>query len=297
MADWQDLPAVQAVVERFLESALKRYRVERDIAAAVVRERLAASADFATLARRGDGPEQLLRCRAYKQAAAESRKRIYYSLRRYRANPDRHRDHLAHLETLPPGVPAEQRQAAALALARDHASTRERLAGLDAFYGQLFQLTGAPHSILDIGCGLHPLLFPFDGAGSRVQRYLAIDKDPQAARAVAAYAQARGDGRLQARVWDMGEGWEAIPPPPFELALLLKVVPIVARAAPGLLPVLAATPAQRLLITGSRLALTRRVSIERRERALLGRFCRDHGLRVLGELEAGEEFGWLVERH
>lgn len=296
MADWQDLPAVRAVVERFLETALKRYRVERNTAEALLRERLAASADFATLARRGDGPERLLRCRAYKQAAAEARQRIYYGLRRYRSDPGRHHDHLTRLEALPPAAPARERQAAALALARDHASTRERLADLETFYGQIFHLAGAPHSILDIGCGLHPLLFPFDGAGACVERYLAIDKDPQAVRAVAAYARARGDGRLGALAWEIGEGWQAVPPPPFELALLLKVVPIVARTAPGLLPILAAAPARRLLLTGSRLALTRRASIERRERALLGRFCRDQGLRRLGELEAGEEFGWLVER-
>lgn len=42
-----------------------------------------------------------------------------------------------------------------------HLSTRERLPILNDFYGEIFQVTGKPRSILDIACGLNPLAFPW----------------------------------------------------------------------------------------------------------------------------------------
>jgi len=50
-----------------------------------------------------------------------------------------------------------------------------------------------------------------------------------------------------------------------DLGLLLKVVPVVRRQSPELLPVLAAIPADRLVISGCRNAMAKRRDIERRE--------------------------------
>lgn len=50
-----------------------------------------------------------------------------------------------------------------------HASTRERLAVLDRFYPELLARCGAPERILDLGCGLNPLAWPWleeSGVGS-----------------------------------------------------------------------------------------------------------------------------------
>ena len=41
-----------------------------------------------------------------------------------------------------------------------HSSTRERLPILDRFYRAVFEITGQPASILDLGCGLNPLACP-----------------------------------------------------------------------------------------------------------------------------------------
>src|SRR5688500_10301353 len=58
---------------------------------------------------------------------------------------------------------------------RGHASTRERLPHLDGFHAGIWAHTGVPSSVLDLGCGLHPLSLPWMGIGDA--RYLASDVD------------------------------------------------------------------------------------------------------------------------
>lgn len=55
-----------------------------------------------------------------------------------------------------------------------HASTAERIPVMSEFYSQLFSATGQPQSILDLACGLHPLVFPWMGLHTSV-RYHAYD--------------------------------------------------------------------------------------------------------------------------
>ncbi len=42
-----------------------------------------------------------------------------------------------------------------------HKSTKERLPFYDFLYSKIFSVTGKPKKILDLGCGLNPLSFPF----------------------------------------------------------------------------------------------------------------------------------------
>lgn len=54
-----------------------------------------------------------------------------------------------------------------------HKSTRERLDYYDGIYKSIFKITGKPHSILDIACGLNPLSIIFTGLKN--VRYIAIE--------------------------------------------------------------------------------------------------------------------------
>lgn len=60
------------------------------------------------------------------------------------------------------------------ALLSSHASTRERLPLLQAFYQAVFAITGAARSVLDLACGLNPLALPWMGLPADV-RYHAYD--------------------------------------------------------------------------------------------------------------------------
>lgn len=46
-------------------------------------------------------------------------------------------------------------------IAAAHASTRERLAVLTEFYPRLWAVTGTPRTLIDLACGLNPVLIPF----------------------------------------------------------------------------------------------------------------------------------------
>ncbi|WP_322806324.1 hypothetical protein [Thermanaerothrix sp.] len=59
-------------------------------------------------------------------------------------------------------------------LLQQHASTRERLPFMEAFYRRLFEVTGVPDAVLDLACGLNPLSWPWMGL-PREARYLAFD--------------------------------------------------------------------------------------------------------------------------
>jgi 16S rRNA (guanine(1405)-N(7))-methyltransferase len=57
-----------------------------------------------------------------------------------------------------------------------HSSTRERLPILDRFYATIFEFTGRPKAVLDLGCGLNPVALPWMGLGPGA-RYIALDID------------------------------------------------------------------------------------------------------------------------
>ena len=293
-AGWLDGDAVRPLVAEVVAAVLRQYRADPAAAAAWVAEVLARDAALRAAAGQAATADQLRRTRAFRDAADAAKKHVYYALRRYRpAGGDD--DALDRLRRCAPGPDLV---AAARAVAAGHRSTAERLPCLDEFYARLFELVGTPATVLDVGCGVQPLLFPFDAAGGCVRRYVALDKDAAAVDAVAAYAQARGDGRVVAVRSDLGRGWADLPadaPPAFDVALLLKLVPVVERRERELVEVLAETPAARWVVTGSRVALAKQRSIERRERAALAGFVARAGRRVVAEFIAGEEFGWLVE--
>jgi 16S rRNA (guanine(1405)-N(7))-methyltransferase len=55
-----------------------------------------------------------------------------------------------------------------------HISTKERLSILDKFYSRIFEVTGAPSTLLDVACGLNPLSLPWMGLSTST-RYYAYD--------------------------------------------------------------------------------------------------------------------------
>ena len=294
--DWLERDAVRAAVAVIVAQVTRQYRLDAAAATALIREVLARDPAFRLAAEAAESGEKLVRTRAFKDASAAAKKHVYYSLRRYRppASEGEAAAALEQLRTLPAGGTADARDALARTVAAGHRSTAERLQSLDEFYSALFAAVGTPRSILDVGCGVQPLLFPFDGAGQCVERYLALDKDPQAAEAVEVYARARADGRLTAVRSDLSGGWPA-ECDEFDVALMLKLISVVERQERELLDVLAHAPARRWVVSGSKVALAKQQDIERRERATLRRFLELAGRRVVGEFGAGEEFALVVE--
>jgi 16S rRNA (guanine(1405)-N(7))-methyltransferase len=97
-----------------------------------------------------------------KDAVQEVRKKLHNIVAPYLGDPDYPAAATALEEAFQAGGSQAVKAACAKLLA-SHASTRERLKILDEFYPRLFSLTGAPHTILDLACGLNPLTFPWMG--------------------------------------------------------------------------------------------------------------------------------------
>jgi 16S rRNA (guanine(1405)-N(7))-methyltransferase len=168
------------------------------------------------------------------------------------------------------------------------------LSHAEAFHRRLFELAGAPDGVLDLGCGMHPLSWPWAGEGEPVRRYVAVDSDVRAMRAVDAFARFLEPGRLTALRGSLaGDSWRT-GGEEFSLALMLKVVPVLQRLDPQAAAALHAIPARCLCVTGNVEALTRRKRVETRERRVLDRYVEATGREVIGELRVGPEFGYVL---
>jgi 16S rRNA (guanine(1405)-N(7))-methyltransferase len=178
-------------------------------------------------------------------------------------------------------------------LATGHISTAERLPFLTEFHEALFAGIGTPATVLDLGCGVYPVLFPFDAEGASVSAYVAADKDPGSIRALDSYARVRGDGRLTAVAFDISDGWAVLRDRTgqsrFDVAFLFKLVPVLRRQASAAYQLLTTISADLVVLTGSTRSMTKNQSIERRERAALLAFAEAAGLRVRAEAACGGE--------
>jgi 16S rRNA (guanine(1405)-N(7))-methyltransferase len=159
-----------------------------------------------------------------------------------------------------------------------HSSTRERLPILDEFYARVWQYTGVPASILDLGCGLHPLSLPWMGlpAGAR---YEAFDVDAAGIELVNRFLRLAG-------LEPLAEWRDVLARPPTsaaDIALLLKASPSLERQEKG--------ATARLIGALS----ARRIVVSFAIKSLCGR---DKGMahHYRGEfLSMAREKGWAVE--
>lgn len=293
--------AIMSLAHELAADLAKRYRTSFNAALQQVSAGLAGDEALWNQAEKLPDASRLKRTRAYKDAAERIKTTLYYNLRRYRQDDEQLAKATATLRELA-AEGARQDDPRALA-ARDaivaaHVSTRERLEDMDQFFAALFEMAPNRATVLDIGCGVQPLLYPFDGDGSATARYTALDRDAAAIEAVAAWGQLLSPGRLEARRWSLEEGFAAVTTPgdmKFDLALALKFVPVVARQQRELLPKLAEVPAKLLLITGAREAMVKRRSIARREKRTLADFAEQNEIVVKGQLDTCSEIGLFLE--
>ena len=288
------------LAEDLADAVVHRYQVGHDEAMTAILDEWSRRPALLEVAGKATRPEEVKRTRAYRDAAATAKKNIYYRLRRYRPDLATTEGTLAALARLEAGSPASLRDAAIREVAAGHVSTAERLPHVTEFFERLAAMAGVPQTIVDVGCGVLPVLVPLDDTMRATREYWALDKDPAAMKALREYARIRADGRVRPIEWNLAQGWAAAHdaglPRSSELGLLLKVVPVVARQSSAELAVLAQTPAERLVVSGSRTAMAKRQEIERRETRILRRFFADHGLTEIDSFRTPDEVVFLVQR-
>lgn len=283
--------ALAALASEAAEEIAARYRIDPAAARATIAELWGKNRKLLAAAAEGEAASKLRRRRVVKDATRDAARTIYYELRRYRRDDEELATLAGRFDELdPPGRGDGAAHALCRALAAAHVSTAERLGHETELHEAIAAHLRGASSVLDVGSGVHPLLFPFERFS--VQRYLALDRDVHSIAALEAYARWRTDGVLEPRRWSLAEGWP--PDERFDVALLLKVVPVVARQEEQLLPLLAQAPARVLVVTGSRQAMAHRRDIAKRELGVLQRFATQTGRTLIAELETTDEVGLLL---
>jgi 16S rRNA (guanine(1405)-N(7))-methyltransferase len=118
-------------------------------------------------------------------------------------------------------------RAACAVLLGSHASTRERLPHLDDFYERIWAVTGRPHRLVDLGCGLAPVALPWMGLDPAAH-YTARDADERTLATVRTFLATVGQPH-DVRPQDLVAEPDV---PPADVALLLKLVTTLDRQAP-----------------------------------------------------------------
>ena len=109
-----------------------------------------------------------------------------------------------------------------------HASTKERWQIYPELYRRLFDITGEPGKILDLGCGLHPLSFSF--MKLKKLHYHALDISEGEVKILKQFFSALEKNNPQfqgkAEVWDITETARLSLLPEHDLCFLLKMTDI-----------------------------------------------------------------------
>ncbi|MEX1367116.1 MAG: 16S rRNA methyltransferase [Nannocystaceae bacterium] len=159
------------------------------------------------------------------EAIKRTKRALHQIFGAYLPSPPRYARLLGELEAA--ASPDEQQQVLRRAMAQ-HASTRERLDHLDAFYDALRGRIGTPGSVVDVACGLGPLAAPWLGLlpGSV---YHAWDIDVALVQFVGRCLEHLGLSPRASTVdlLDMPQ-W-----PRTDLALVLKTLPCLEQQCPG----------------------------------------------------------------
>lgn len=283
------------IISHIVDRALTDYRIGRDRATGIAMEAIEKHPKFRQLLAKGGPLPEILRSRHFAAVNRNARRKMYYELRQYNKPGCGQEELTASLAELPPDTPFDQHKELRRELALTHTSTGERLPYLQDFYDKLFDFLGSPETILDVGCGLHPLLFPFERTG-KLRCYAALDKDRCCISALSAFAGLLNHKSeiLYPLHWNINDNWKPIRDltgtGSFDAAFMMKLVPVVARQQRHMLEILLNTPAKLWIITGSRLSMTKYVKIEGRERRFVNQFIEASGKKTIGEFSTENEF-------
>lgn len=244
--------------------------------------------------------KQLSKNAIFKNFVKQHKKELYYRLRQYKGDVESKNELMEALRLAKSNPSEEARMALLKDLAAFHVSSQERFAENHLLYDQLSGVMDNVHCIVDAGCGVQPLFFPHSRF-SQVEKYVALDKDKESVRLVETFREVFPEQYkwLLPRVWNISEGWKAVCNEygitVFDLALLLKLVPVVKRTNPALLDQLSRIPAKTIVISGVKESMVRRHDIEHKERKGIDSFIRDAGRSKTGEFELGNEFFIIVQ--
>lgn len=290
---------ISQVAAELAASFVKNYKYSLQDANDFFYNSIAGNKEIQSIIAASASDKQLSKNAVFKNFVKQLKKELYYRLRQYKGNASS-KEALLDALTAAAQDPSKTLQSELLeSLASFHVSSQERFHENDLFYDQLAPFAENASSIADIGCGVQPLFFPH-ARFSQVKKYLALDKDKESLNLVQAFRNTFPDKYewLFPQVWNISEGWRTVgeehSSERFDLALMLKLVPVVKRTNPELLVQLAAVPAETIIISGVKESMVKKQDIERKERRAIDHFIKETGRTRTGEFELGNEFFIII---
>jgi len=282
-------------VDREVEAICERYKISPSLAREVVEGCFAERPKLVARIEQEYGSQDVTRWKDYRKTVKEVRKRVYYQLRRYHADREEEAKLREELEACISSSDITRASRLAEALTQLHVSARERLPFLADFYEVIFAEIGYPESVLDVGCGYHPLTYPFR---ETTRRYVALEKDAETCETLRVFSPMAMPAELVPVCGHCGEvdidSFLADDETAFDVAFLFKLVPVVARSEPGALQALANLPTEMFVVTASKEAMTRSQDVSRREDRALLAFIELTGRSNVSRFEIGNELGYFV---
>ena len=281
---------INELVKLISGNALKKYRIEPGKAREIINHTLMKYPGLNKLLEKYPDVKLLRRTSAFDEINKNAKKTIYYYLRTYHQGSDEQK---ALIEKIRKSHISEKKELA-IDLAATHSSVKERKSSLDEFYNKLAPYLDQAKNIIDVGCGLHPLTFPFNNFP--VERYLALDNNETSTDILKIAKSALEIKELTVKKWNISEGWQDVRKKNqnFDLAFLMKLVPAVLRQDKELEKILLETPAETWIISGSKISLTKKQSIEKREHKIINKFIEKSEKQKTEEFSIAGEFCIIV---
>ena len=288
-----DATKIKTLAQELATSFVKNYKCPLPDAIDFFYDKLSKYQEISQLITTAASSKQLSKNALFKEFVKKNKKELYYKLRKYKSNNDSKTE---LLQSLNDGAAADQ---LLQKLAQVHVSSHERFSENEAFYNALSKTFESASVIADAGCGVQPLFFPKHQFPS-VSKYIALDKDRESIEIMLRFKEAFPDNYewLHPMVWNISEGWEQICQTfnldTFDVALILKVVPVVKRIDPNLLDELAKVPANKIVVSGVKESMVKKHDIEHKERRAITNFIKDSGREIIDEFELSNEFFIIV---
>lgn len=257
-----------------------KYKISQEEVRDSLRVSLQNNQKLNKLALEAKNIKDIRKTREFRDFYKAFKKDIYYKLRRYK-------------EPLPDETIHDFDKAAA-----SHVSTRERLKVLEFFNGFLNPRLKNVEYILDVGGGLFPLIFAPE-AWTKIKNFVWIDKDKESYEILLRFKEQMHLDKLVLLNINLNDvTWKDIcsktGTEKFDMALMLKLIPVIARQEKHLLGLLSKTPAKKLFITASKEAMVKKIDITKREDVILRKFIKLSGRAIEDTFDSENEFGYLL---
>lgn len=304
MAELNLIP--EKVVKDSVERIIKRYKISAEQAEEFFLDEAMKSKAFMESVLEFSEKKNFRKWHEYKRVMKKTKKNIYYYLRQYKHEPQE--EIKKKFEELKEKLKKEKLEKT-LDLHKEllsmHISSRERIGFYEEFYEKIFEVTGKPESLLDVSCGFNYFSLPL--AKVKKLNFVGTEYKKEFVEQMNQYFKLiensgiKGKGFLldlkntdfetRNELMDLNNGKN------FDLAFLLKLIPVMEREKRGLTEnLLDLIPAEWIVLSCSKESMTKKEKIAFKETGIINKFIKENSLYLSARIDFPNEIVFVVKR-